>query len=63
MDFLEAVLNPAHEDHANYLRWYGGPFVPDDIAEKRIRMVLSMFADRRKGPLMSHRNGRRRNKG
>ena len=59
MDFLEAVLDPAHEEHARLLTWYGGPFNPDDIDELHIRMVLSMFADRRKGPLASHRNGRR----
>jgi hypothetical protein len=42
------------------LEWCGGPFDPNDIDEKRIRMILSWFADRRREPLMSHRNGRRR---
>ena len=41
------------------LTWYGGPFNPDDIDERHIRVVLSMLADRRKGPLASHRSGRR----
>ncbi|WOB11341.1 plasmid pRiA4b ORF-3 family protein [Piscinibacter gummiphilus] len=26
MDFLEAMHNPAHEQHADYWRWWGGPF-------------------------------------
>jgi len=28
MDFLEAMHNPAHEQHADYWRWWGGPFDP-----------------------------------
>ena len=27
MDFLEAVLDPAREQHRDMVRWYGGPFV------------------------------------
>lgn len=26
MDFVEAMRNPAHEQHADYWRWWGGPF-------------------------------------
>lgn len=59
MDFLEAVLDPGHEEHGRMLEWYGGPFDPADIDERHIRVVLSMFADRRKGPLASHRSGGR----
>jgi hypothetical protein len=59
MEFLDAVLDPRHEDHERMLEWYGRPFDPDDIDERRIRSVLSMFADRRKGPLASHRSGGR----
>jgi hypothetical protein len=59
MEFLEAALDPTHEEHARMVEWYGGPFDPNDIDEKRIRMILGMFADRRRGPLMSHRNGNR----
>lgn len=59
MEFLEAVLDTTHEEHARMLTWYGRPFDPSDIDEKRIRMVLGMFADRRRGPLMSHRSGGR----
>ena len=28
MDFLEAILDPAHEEHRAMLDWYGGPFDP-----------------------------------
>ena len=28
-DFLEAVLNPAHEEHRAMLRWAGGHFDPE----------------------------------
>jgi len=59
MDFLEAVLDPGHQEHQRMLTWYGGPFDPDDIDERHIRVVLSMLADRRKGPIASHRSGRR----
>lgn len=58
-DFLEAVLDPTHEEHEETLEWYGKPFDPADIDERRIRMTLEMFADRRRGPLMSHRRGNR----
>lgn len=26
MDFLQAMHNPLHEQHADYWRWWGGPF-------------------------------------
>ena len=60
MEFLEAVLDPSHEEHSRMIEWCGGPFDPDDIDEQRIRMVLGMFAARRRGPLASHRSGSRR---
>ena len=39
--------------------WYGGAFDPEGIDEQRIRLVLGMFAARRRGPLASHRSGNR----
>ena len=62
MDFIEAVLNPAHEEHERLVTWYGGPYDPADIDERRIRALLAMLADRRRGPLLRHRRdaGRRR---
>ena len=60
MDFLDAILDPAHKEHTRMLEWYGGPFDPADINEQHIRRVLSWFVDRRRGPLNSHRSGRRK---
>jgi hypothetical protein len=28
MDFLEAIIDPAHEEYNRMLEWYGGPFDP-----------------------------------
>ena len=60
MEFLEAMLNPLHEEHESVVRWYGRRFEPDDIDEQRVRMCFEMAAARRRGPLMSHRRGGRR---
>ena len=59
MEFLEAVLDASHEEHRRMTEWYGGAFDPEDIDEQRIRSVLKMFAARRRGPLASHRSGKR----
>ena len=59
MEFLEAMLNPLHEEHESVARWYGGHFEPDDIDEQRVRMSFEMAAARRRGSLMSHRSRRR----
>lgn len=55
MEFLEAVLDPLHEEHGETVTWYGKPFDPHDIDESHIRLVLSSLAARRRGPLKSHR--------
>ena len=60
MEFLEAMLIPLHEEHESVVRWYGKRFEPDDIDELRVRMCFEMAAARRRGPLMSHRSGGRR---
>ena len=62
MRFLEAALNPFHNEHEEMLTWYGKPFDPDDIDERYVRMALSTVAARRRGALMRHRAnmGRRR---
>lgn len=54
-EFLDAVTDPEHEQHARMLEWYDGPFDPDDIDEQHLHMIISDFAARRRGPLMSHR--------
>ena len=63
MDFLEAVLDPAHEQHRDMVRWYGGPFDPIGLDEERARFGMENMARRRRGPLASHRTGSRRPKG
>ena len=60
MEFLEAALNPFHEEHQAMVRWYGKPFDPLDINEPHVRLVLSSLAARRRGPLKSHRGKARR---
>lgn len=58
-EFLEAMAAPEHEDHDRMLEWYGKPFDPDDIDERIVRMIIEDFAARRRGPLRSHRTGKR----
>ena len=60
MQFLEAVLDRFHEDHSSMIDWYGGPYDPEDIDERRVRMLIEDMAARRRGPLASHRSGRRK---
>ena len=62
MDFLEAVLDPAHEQHRDMIRWYGGPFDPIGFDEERARFCMENMVRRRRGPLASHRSGSRRRK-
>ena len=59
MEFLEAVLDATHEEHAQMLEWCGGAFDPEDIDEQEIRQVLGIYAGRRQGPLASHRGVKR----
>jgi hypothetical protein len=58
-EFLEAMADPAHEQHRLMLDWQGKPFDPEDTDERWIRMIIADFAARRRGPLRSHRTGRR----
>ena len=62
MDFLEAVLDPAHEQHRDMVRWYGGPFDPIGFDEARAHFGMENMVRRRRGPLASHRSGSRRRK-
>lgn len=47
-DFLESVTTSGHPDHQRLLTWYGGPYDPDDIGERVIRLRLGMIAKRRR---------------
>ena len=62
MDFLEATLDPAHEQHRDMVRWYGGPFDQIGFDEERARFGMENMVRRRRGPLASHRSGSRRPK-
>ena len=62
MDFLEAVLDPAHDEHRAMLDWYGGPFDPLGFDDARARFGMDNMARRRRGPLASHKSGPRRPK-
>ena len=55
MEFLEAVLDPLHEEHEQLVTWYGKPFDPVDIDERSMRLRLSTLAARRRGALKRHR--------
>ena len=57
MEFLEAALNPGHEEHKRLIEWYSRLFDPAEIDKRRVRMVIGNFAARRRGPLSSHRRG------
>lgn len=59
VEFLEAMADPEHEDHERMLEWQGKRFDPDDIDERHVRMIIKDFAARRRGPLKSHRTGKR----
>lgn len=54
-EFLEAMADPDHEEHERMLEWYGKQFVPEDIDERRLHMIIEDIAARRRGPLMRHR--------
>ncbi len=55
MEFLEAVLDPLHEEHEQMVTWYGKPFDPADIDDGWMRLRLSALAARRRGALKRHR--------
>jgi hypothetical protein len=56
MDFLEAVLDPDHEERERLLTWCGGVFDPDDIDRRAIEIELAMLAEFRRRALLGHRN-------
>ena len=40
VDFLEAILDPAYEEHRAMLDWYGGPFDRCGFDEARARFGM-----------------------
>ena len=59
MDFLEAILDPAHEEQLAMLNWYGGPLDPIGFDEARACFGMENMGRRRSGSLASHRSGSR----
>jgi len=47
--FLEAMAEPDHPEHGRLKAWYGKPFNPNDINERKVRLVLEGIAARRRG--------------
>ncbi len=45
-NFLEAILDPAHEEHRAMLDWYGGPFDPSGFDEARARFGMENMVRR-----------------
>jgi hypothetical protein len=54
-EFLAAVTKPRHRERNRMLTWYGGPYDPDDIDERAIRIDLAMIAEFRRRGLLGHR--------
>jgi hypothetical protein len=47
--FLEAMAEQDHPEHGRLKAWYGKPFNPHDINERKVRLVLEGIAARRRG--------------
>jgi hypothetical protein len=47
--FLEAMTEQDHPEHGRLKAWYGKPFNPNDINERKVRLVLEGIAARRRG--------------
>lgn len=45
--FLEAISDPAHEEHADVLEWHGGPFDPDAFDPVQARLHVAAIAKNR----------------
>lgn len=55
-EFLEAVTNPRHREHKRMLTCYGGPYDPDDLDERAIRMDLAVVAEFRRRVILGHKS-------
>ena len=42
--FLDAIADPDHEDHADRLEWVGGPFDPTDADVERLTQAVERLA-------------------
>ena len=46
--FLQAIADPAHEEHGHLLDWNDGPFDPEDIECDAITIQMSRLANMRR---------------
>jgi hypothetical protein len=58
-DFLDAMADPAHENHADMLAWYGGPFDPEDMDRTRSAWRVGRLAVRRRAGKEAYEKSRR----
>jgi len=42
-EFLEAIKNPKHEEHEDYLEWVGGEFDPDEFDVEQTNGVMQDY--------------------
>lgn len=46
--FLEAIADPAHEEHDHLVKWYGNPFDRDDIEPDIVKIQMDRLASMRR---------------
>jgi len=54
--FLDAMANPANEEHDRLREWYGGPYNADDIDEPLARRAVAAIANRRHAGKVAYQN-------
>lgn len=57
-DFVEAMVNPRHPEHRNLLKWYGGPYDPDNMGLLDLRLRLGAIAKRRHAGMAAYAKSR-----
>ena len=60
MDFLDAIADPSHSEHAFLLDWAGGAFDPEDIDRREIEFDLATLAEFRRRVRAGHRSRARK---
>lgn len=56
--FLDAMAEPAHEDHDRLRDWYGGPYNAEDIDERFTRRAVAAIAIRRHAGKLAYQKNR-----
>lgn len=58
--FLEAISDPAHEEHADLLRWCGGAYDPADMNKRALKWRIDRLAVRRIAGKAAYEKGKSR---